>query len=57
MATAILVQPYSKKAIKPTDILRFPWDETKNTAPVRMSREEQMKRMEELMKKWGVGNR
>ena len=48
---AICVQPYSKKALRSIDVLRLPWDEKRNPQAVRMSKEEQLKRMEVLRKK------
>ena len=45
---AICVQPHCRKTIRPTDVLRLPWDEEHSPQPIRMSKEEQLKRMEEL---------
>ena len=45
---AMILQPFSKKAMKPTDVLRFPWDnERKVQEGVRSTRE----RMEEVRKR------
>lgn len=57
MAAAIIVQPHCKKALKPTDIIHFPWDERHEERVPRMTKEEQLKRMEELRKEWGEGER
>ena len=47
LATAIR-QPYSKKTLKATDIVRFPWDEKKEEVPKGTSSRE---RMEEVRKR------
>lgn len=47
LATAML-QPYSKKTLKATDIVRFPWDEKKEEVPKGTSSRE---RMEEVRKR------
>lgn len=47
LATAIL-QSYSKKTLKATDIVRFPWDEKKEEVPKGTSSRE---RMEEVRKR------
>lgn len=45
---AMMLQPFSKKAVKPTDVLRFPWDsERKVQEGMRSTRE----RMEEVRKR------
>ena len=49
LATAML-QPYSKKTLKATDIVRFPWDEKKEEVPKGTSSRE---RMEEVRKRLG----
>lgn len=47
LVTAML-QPYSKKTLKTTDIVRFPWDEKKEEVPKGTSSRE---RMEEVRKR------
>ena len=49
LATAML-QPYSKKTLKATDIVRFPWDDKKEEEPKGTSSRE---RMEEVRKRLG----
>ncbi len=49
LATAML-QPYSKKTLKATDIARFPWDEKKEEVPKGTSSRE---RMEEVRRRLG----
>lgn len=50
LATAIL-QPYSKKALKPADIVRFSWDETVNAVPKGTSSRERMEEVAKRLKK------
>ena len=49
LVTAML-QPYSKKTLKATDVVRFPWDEKKEEVPKGTSSRE---RMEEVRKRLG----
>jgi len=58
MLATICVQPYSKKRLKATELMRFPWDDTKNSPsqPPRrggavMSKEEALRRFEEVVKR------
>lgn len=58
MLATICVQPYSKKRLKATELMRFPWDETKNGSPTQppqrggeVSKEEALKRFEKLVRK------
>ena len=57
MLATICVQPYSKKRLKATELMRFPWDDTKNSPsqPPRrggvVSKEEALKRFEEVVKR------
>lgn len=57
MLATICVQPYSKKRLKATELMRFPWDEEKSS-PSRpqqrggdVSKEEALKRFETLVQK------
>lgn len=50
LATAML-QPYSKRALKPTDVARFPWDDTKNDVPKGTSSRERMEEVAKRLKK------
>ena len=50
LATAML-QPYSKKALKPTDAARFPWDDTTKEVPKGTSSRERMKEVAKRLKK------
>ena len=49
LATAML-QPYSKKTLKATDIVRFPWDDKKEEAAKGTSSRE---RMEDVRRRLG----
>lgn len=51
MVAAIVVEPYFKKTLRPTDRLHFSWAQIQEK-PLRMSKEEQLKRMEVLKKEW-----
>lgn len=58
MLATICVQPYSKKRLKATELMRFPWDEEQNGSPTRppqgegvVSKEEALKRFEKLVRK------
>lgn len=44
----VMLQPYSKKTLKATDIVLFPWDEKKEEVPKGTSSRE---RMEEVRKR------
>lgn len=50
-------QPYSKKKLTPSDIIRFPWDkkstptEMKKSVGPKLTKEEHFARIEELMKR------
>lgn len=37
-----MIQPYSKKPVKPTDIMQFEWDKKKPPKPVEKSTRERM---------------
>lgn len=47
IATAVL-QPYSKNTLKPTDVVRFPWDEKEQEVPKGTSSRE---RMQEILRR------
>ena len=56
MLATICVQPYSKKRLKATELMRFPWDDTKNSPsqpPQRggavISKDEALRRFEALV--------
>lgn len=55
MLATICVQPYSKKRLKATELMRFPWDDTKNSPsqPPRgggeLSKDEALRRFEALV--------
>ncbi len=54
MLASIVIQPYSKKRITPSGLLPFPWEKQKRkTSSVKrpVSKEEALKRFEELMKR------
>lgn len=52
MATRIL-QPYARKALRPTDLGRFPWEKpAPGTAPP-LTKEEQLQRMKEAIERLG----
>ena len=54
MLATICVQPYSKKRLKATELMRFPWDDSL-PRPLRrrgvVSKEEALKRFEEVVKR------
>ena len=52
MLATISLAPYSKKALKPTDVLQFPWD-NKNKPKIRKgsSSYERMKEIESRLKR------
>lgn len=52
MLAAIVVQPHCKNKIQPEQLLQFPWDGKHEDEAPRMSKEEQLKRMEEIRKEW-----
>ena len=54
LATTML-QPHSKKALRPTDVLRLPWDKKaeKDAKAERLTQEERKRRAEEALRKWG----
>jgi hypothetical protein len=45
------LSPYSKKALKPTDIMEFPWDKKENQVHKGTSSYERMKELEKRLKK------
>ena len=50
-----VLQPYSKKTLKPTDIMRFPWDDKKeNDESKTFDAEAKRKRYEEAKKRYGI---
>ncbi len=55
MLATICVQPYSKKKLKGTDLMRFPWDEEKVCKDFRQERQlskaEALSRFEALVRK------
>ncbi len=58
MLATICVQPYSKKRLKATELMRFPWDDTKGRSlpqPLQrrgeVSKEEALRRFEEVVKR------
>ena len=58
MLATICVQPYSKKRLKATELMRFPWDDTKGSSlpqPLQrrgeVSKEEALRRFEEVVKR------
>lgn len=56
LAAAVL-QPYSRKTLKPEDVAKFPWEEkSKSTDPVRPSSLERMREVEARVKKTNAGN-
>ncbi|MBR3292569.1 MAG: hypothetical protein IKI66_10395 [Bacteroidales bacterium] len=46
------VQPYSNKPLKPTDLIRFPWEEDDGTGAAVPKGTSSKEKMEELWKKW-----
>lgn len=46
------VQPYSKKALKPTDLITFPWDQTNGDGAAVPKGTSSKEKMEELWAKW-----
>ena len=52
MATRIL-QPYARKALRPTDLGRFPWENTPRETPPTLTKEQQLQRMEAAIQKFG----
>lgn len=56
MLATICVQPYSKKRLKATELMRFPWDEEKThtsdkSKDVEISKDEALRRFETLVQK------
>lgn len=56
MLATICVQPYSKKRLKATELMRFPWDEEKKHTQaaekdVEISKDEALRRFETLVQK------
>lgn len=54
MLATICVQPYSKKRLKATELMRFPWDDTNKqttdtSKDVEISKEEALRRFEALV--------
>lgn len=49
---ACILQPWAKKALKPTDLALFPWENNKTTAP-QLSKEQHRKRMQQALEKLG----
>ena len=47
------VQPHSRKRLKPTDVLKFPWDGNYGHEQARMSREEHERRMADAIRRMG----
>lgn len=52
MLATYAVQPYSKKRLKPSDLMTFPWErpDTKNAAAPERSSAERMKELEARLK-------
>lgn len=50
---AVSIQPYSKKPIKPTDIIKFPWEQRKKKSTAQRGSIGKMKQLEKLMKEKG----
>ena len=50
LATAML-QPYSKKALKATDVVKFPWDDKAKEAPKGTSSRERMEEVRRRVEK------
>jgi hypothetical protein len=55
-----LLQPYSKKALRPRDVMTFPWDteeaspEETPAAPEKPTREEEMERYRQAIRRAGL---
>lgn len=52
--SGLLLQPYSKKRLKPADLLRFPWDSTagdKRKSPPARSTEGRFLKVKEMLEK------
>lgn len=51
MLATLMLQPYSKKALSPDKILKFPWEENSRpkTAPRPMTKAEHAARVAELL--------
>lgn len=50
---ACMLQPWAKKSLKPTDLVLFPWENNKTTAP-QLSKEQHRKRMQQALEKLGA---
>lgn len=50
LLACITVQPHVRKKMTPTDLLKFPWEETRKPKTPRLSKEEIRRRMEEALK-------
>lgn len=50
---ACTLQPWAKKALKPTDLAVFPWENQKVTTP-QLSKEQHRKRMQQALEKLGA---
>lgn len=59
MLAAITIQPYAKKGMTPHKLLAFPWDTenrpTRGARAEHVSKEEALKRFEEVLRKVGKG--
>jgi len=49
LQSCLAIQPYSKKKLNPHEVIPFPWD---NEGKPHVSKEEQLKRMEELRRRF-----
>jgi hypothetical protein len=60
MMCVSMLQPYSKKALRPQDVMAFPWDaevtssEETTAAPEKLTREEEMERYRQAIKRAGL---
>lgn len=48
-----ILQPYSKKKLRPTDVVVFPWERKSEPVEV-LSKEEQEARYEAALKRYGI---
>lgn len=51
IAAAVDIQPHIKKRITPRELLPFPWDKEDKPKPVILSKEEDRKRVQELLER------
>lgn len=49
-----ILQPYSKKKLRPTDIVEFPWEKKPESLPEVLSKEEQEARYQAALKRYGI---